>query len=167
MRFLKEVRTVLDNYQLKSGIYHFYRGEYKQAIELLGRALRPREHLSDYDAGIARYYLTQAHLSAAEEADADGELDRAVEQLQAAEAVHPNYPDILFRLARALETAGRLPEAIEKFRRTIELNPKYIEARTALAFALMGSDRADEASQEFQEFFKQTVAGIAQPFREG
>src|SRR5437867_3924444 len=148
MRILKEIRAVLDNYQLKSGIYHFYRGEYKQAIEFLGRALRPGERLSEYDAGIARYYLTQSRLSAAEDADAAGEMHRAVEELKAAAAVHPKYPDIQFRFAHALERAGRMPEAIEKYRRSCEINPNYLEARTGLAFALIATGRTQEASEE-------------------
>ena len=33
MRLLKSVRSQLGNYHLKSNIYHFYRNEFKQAIE--------------------------------------------------------------------------------------------------------------------------------------
>ena len=106
MRLLKEIRSVLGNYHLKSGIYHFYRGEYKQAIEFLARARSSADPLTESDAGMAHYYLTEAHLSAAEEAHAEGDMARQITELRAAVAIDPSFPDILFRLARALERAG-------------------------------------------------------------
>jgi len=42
MRLLKSVRSQLGNYHLKSGIYHFYRNEFKQAIEFFAKALAPQ-----------------------------------------------------------------------------------------------------------------------------
>jgi tetratricopeptide (TPR) repeat protein len=42
-----------------------------------------------------------------------------------------------------------------------------VEARTALAFALITDGQADQAASEFQEIFKQTVAGIEGPYKEG
>jgi tetratricopeptide (TPR) repeat protein len=167
MRILRDIRAVLDNYHIKSGIYHFYRGEYKQAIDFLGRGLSDPKHLAEPDAGIARFYLTQSHLYAAEAAGAEGAFAREIEELGAAAAVNPRYPDIQYRLGRALERAGRLPQAIEKYRRACEINPRYIEARTGLGFALIESGRSEEAAEEFQEVFKITVARIARPFREG
>ena len=167
MRTLKQIRAIIDNYHVKSGIYHFYRGEYKPAIEFLGRAASGGEPLSQTDASMAHYYVTQAHLCAAEEANADGRLERAVEELQAAADANLRFPDIQFRLACALEQAGCVPEAIEKYRLACEINSRYIEARTALAFALMSTGRTQEAGEEFQEVFKQTVDAITGPFREG
>ena len=167
MRILKDIRSIIENYHVKSGLYHFYRGEYKQSIEFLDRALSSADRLTETDAGMARYYLTQAHISAAEEADADGRLTRAVEELTAAAEANLRYPDIQFRLARALEQVGRLPEAIARYRLSCEINPQYLEARTALGFALIAAGQTEEAAVEFQEVFKQAVAGIARPFREG
>ena len=40
MRFLKSIRNLLGNYQLKSGIYHYDRGETVQALDYLTRALQ-------------------------------------------------------------------------------------------------------------------------------
>src|SRR5262245_57128171 len=127
MRILREIRAVLDNYQVKSGIYHFYRGEYKQAIQFLSRALGGGERLPDWDAGIARDFLTHAHLAAAEEAEAEGDLARSASQIEAAVVLNPRFPDIRFRLARALERGGRLSEAVENYRQACALNPRYLD----------------------------------------
>ena len=58
MRLLKEVRNLIGNYHLKSGIYHYYRNEFKQAVDFFRRALKDEPNLSDSDRRIARYYLT-------------------------------------------------------------------------------------------------------------
>lgn len=105
MRILREIRSAFENYQVKSGIYHFYRGEFREAILFLERALSAGERLSDADAAIAREFLTQSHLSSADEAQSAGDLDRAVVALESAAEVNPQFPDIQFRLARALEGA--------------------------------------------------------------
>ena len=35
MRVLKEIRVLVGNYHVKSGLYHFYRAEYRQTIDFL------------------------------------------------------------------------------------------------------------------------------------
>jgi tetratricopeptide (TPR) repeat protein len=59
MRFLRAVRNLLGNYQLKSGIYHYDRGESQQAIEYLTRALGAADS-TESDRAMALYYLTHA-----------------------------------------------------------------------------------------------------------
>ena len=63
MRLLKSIRNMLGNYQLKSGLYHYYRGESKQAIEFLTRAQQVADSSED-DRRMAIYYLTQTHIAA-------------------------------------------------------------------------------------------------------
>ena len=67
MRLLKEVRNLMANYHVKSGIYHYYRNEFKQAVEFFRRALRDEPNLTDSDRRISRYYLTQTFMNSAEE----------------------------------------------------------------------------------------------------
>ena len=40
MRLLNEIRNYIGNYHVKSGVYHYYRNEFKPAVEFLRRALR-------------------------------------------------------------------------------------------------------------------------------
>src|SRR2546426_9415339 len=72
MRLLKSVRSQLGNYHLKSGIYHFYRNEFKQAIDFFAKALQNSEKLDEADLRMIRYYLTQTHITAGELAEGAG-----------------------------------------------------------------------------------------------
>ena len=40
MRVLKEIRVLVGNYHVKSGLYHFYRAEYRPTIDFLRKALQ-------------------------------------------------------------------------------------------------------------------------------
>ena len=39
MRLLSEIRNYMDNYHVKSGVYHYYRNEFSQAAGFLRKAL--------------------------------------------------------------------------------------------------------------------------------
>ncbi len=77
-RLLKSVRNLLGNYQLKSGLYHYYRGEAKQAIEFLTRVVQAPE-TPETDRRMAIYYLAQTHISAAEKSEEQSNLEAAVQ----------------------------------------------------------------------------------------
>src|SRR5512141_2622157 len=123
MRLLKSVRSQLSNYHLKSGIYHFYRNEFKQAIEFFEKALQNPEKLDEADVRMTRYYLTQTHITAGEEAEEAGDLRRAIESYEAALADSPSYPDLCFRIGLLRVRLGAMEEAVEAFRKGVELHP--------------------------------------------
>ena len=100
MRLLSEVRNLMGSYHVKSGIYHFYRNEFKQAVDFFRKALKDEPNLADYDRRTARYYLTQTFVHSAEKMAAKGDLDAAARDYQRAAEVSPDFPDIRFRLGR-------------------------------------------------------------------
>ena len=57
MRLLSEIRSRLGNYHIKSGMFHFYRGEYNQAMEYLEKALASGQLVAS-DESMARSYLS-------------------------------------------------------------------------------------------------------------
>ena len=42
MRLLREVRNLMGSYHVKSGIYHYYRNEFKQAVDNVKPALEAK-----------------------------------------------------------------------------------------------------------------------------
>src|SRR5260221_11698333 len=86
MRLLKEVRNLMGSYHVKSGIYHFYRNEFKQAVDFFTKALKDDPTVSESDRRTARYFLTQTFIHAAEKQAAAGDLEGAArEYLRATE----------------------------------------------------------------------------------
>ena len=141
MRLLSEIRNYLGNYHVKSGVYHYYRSEFSQAIGFLRKALADEETLTEGDRRNARNYLTLSHKGQAQRLAARGEVEEAVEALERATEVQPTYPDIHFLRAQLLERIERREEAIEAYRRAIECHPNYLEARIELAYCLLGAER--------------------------
>jgi tetratricopeptide (TPR) repeat protein len=167
MRLLPEVRNLMGNYHVKSGIYHFYRDEYKQAVDFFRKALKDEPSLSDGDLRMARYYLTQTFVHSAERLAAKGDLEAATRDYSRAAEVSPDFPDIRYRLGKTLEALDRHEEAIHEYRHAVALNDRYGVATTALAFCLLRAGRHAEAADAFSEVFELRVRRIREPFEKG
>jgi tetratricopeptide (TPR) repeat protein len=166
MRFLRPIRNLLGNYQLKSGIYHYDRGESQQAIDYLTRALQAPDS-TDPDRRMALYYLTQAYIGLAEKCEDADEMDKAVEAYHQALAMTPDYPDLHFRLGTLCARLGLIRDAVESFRRAVELNPGYLEARAQMAMLLLRDRQTTQAAREFAEVRDLALQAIDQPYGNG
>jgi len=165
MRLLNEIRNLLGNYHAKSGMYHYYRSEYTQAVEFLRKALKDEENLSAAERRNARHYLTLALMDSAAKLESKGELEAGVEQLRQASEVSPEYPDIHFRLGRLLERLGRQEEAVGQYEEAIEKNAEYLEARVALGFCLLQTGSTTGAAEAFRGALEVRTRRIAAPCR--
>lgn len=167
MQLLKEIRNYIGSYHVKSGVFHYYRKEFQQAIEFLRKALRQDAELNQVDVDYARRYLTLSLLGLAEKEEAKGDLKGCVDELRRAVRNTPGYPDIHFRLALALERQGRLDEAIEAFGKAIKCHPEYLDARIALGFCLLHAGRAEEAITVYEQALALKLELLQRPFRKG
>lgn len=167
MRLLREIRNLMGSYHVKSGIYHYYRNEFKQAVDFFRRALSEGAALPESERRTARYYLTETFLGSAERLERKGDLDAAARDYERAGEVAPTYPDIRFRLGRVLERLGRSAEAIEQYRQAIACNEDYLDARIALAFCLLHAGRHEEAAAVFELARDRKIRQIHHPCEEG
>jgi tetratricopeptide (TPR) repeat protein len=167
MRLLDEVRNLMGNYHVKSGIYHFYRSEFKQAVEFFKKALKDDASLSESDRRMARHYLTQSFVESAEKLVKKGDLEAAARDFGRAVEVSPDFPDIRFRHGRTLEALDRLGEAIDEYRLAVESNEDYEAARTALAFCLLRAGRDDEAAEAFGQVLALRIRQMRDPHEKG
>lgn len=167
MRLLKEIRTLMDNYHLKSGIYHYYRNEFKQAVDFLRKALRDDPKMTDSERQTAVYYLTETFVTSAERLVDRGELTAAAQDFARAVEVNPRYPDIRYRYGKCLEALARSDEAAEQYRRAIDRNPDYLEARVALAFCLMRAGKLAEADEAYEAALTLKIRKLRAPCERG
>jgi tetratricopeptide (TPR) repeat protein len=165
MRLLKEVQNLMGSYHVKSGMYHYYRNEYKQASEFLVKALND-PNLTEADRRNARYYLTLALLDQARRLRDSGETDEALETLRQASEVSPDYPDIHFQLGQMLERMGRLDDAIAEHRAATRCQEQFLDAHVSLAFCLLSQEKRDEAAEAFRVALKIKQLQIETPFHE-
>jgi Tfp pilus assembly protein PilF len=167
MRLLSEIRNYMGNYQLKSGLYHFYRSEFNQAVGFLSKAIADSSKLSEGDCTNARCYITRSFKGLAEKLAAEGQVEEGVEQLRRATAVDPSYPDVHFVTAGLLERLDRRGEAIEAYRRAIACHPGYLDAHVSLGNCLIDDGRCEEASEVFRRAMELKVEQTQRPFRQG
>jgi Tfp pilus assembly protein PilF len=167
MRLLSEIRNYMGNYQLKSGLYHFYRSEFSQAVGFLSKAIADPSKLSEGDQANARCYLTRSLKGLGEKLAAEGKTEEGVEQLRRAVDVDASYPDIHFVTAGLLERLGRRDEAIEAYRRAIACHADYLDAHVSLGNCLIDAGRCGEASEVFRRAMQLKVEQTQGPFRNG
>lgn len=167
MRLLSEVRNYMGNYHVKSGVYHYYRSEYSQAVGFLNKALDDEVTLSEGDRKNSRRYLTLSLKGLAEQKAEAGEMEAAVHELRRAVRVDSGYPDVYFLMARMLERLGRRDEAIEAYRQAVDGHPDYLEAHVALADCLVESGRATQAAELYRRAMELKIEQLQAPFRQG
>jgi tetratricopeptide (TPR) repeat protein len=157
----------MGSYHVKSGIYHFYRNEFKQAVDFFTKALKDEPTVGESDRRAARYFLTQTFIHSAEKLTAAGDLHGAARDYVRAGEVSPEFPDIRFSLGRTYEALNRVDDAIEQYRLAIATNPSYDHARTALAFCLLRAGRDDEAIQAFDAVLALRMRRLQEPHEKG
>ncbi len=83
-----------------------------------------------------------------------GRLDLARQQLERADTLFPNFPEIQKSLADVYLLDGAPARAIPFYRQVLERNPALIPERNNLGVALMRSGRNEAAEAEFREVLR-------------
>ncbi len=94
--------------------------------------------------GLAAYNLGQLLL-------AEGEIERALTELERASRLTPDDPDAHQALGSALALSGRREEAIESFRRALDLSPCFAAAHANLGAAYAEMNRLSEAAAALEK----------------
>jgi Flp pilus assembly protein TadD len=75
----------------------------------------------------------------------------AVEVLQKAVGLRPDFAEAFFNLGNAFYHEGLLDTSIVNYRRAIELRADYADAHNNLGYVLKKKGRAEEAAREFRQ----------------
>ena len=129
------------------GFLFLRRGELDKAISEFQTALdiRSRNTQSHYSLGAA---LIQSNLG---NALARNQLwDAAVDHLQEAVRLRPDYADAYFNLGSVLFQQGRIGEAIAQWQKALAIRPRDAEAHRNVADALRKQGKLKEAIAEYE-----------------
>jgi tetratricopeptide (TPR) repeat protein len=130
------------------GFLFLRRGELDEAISEFQTALdiRSRNTQTHYSLGAA---LIQSNLG---NALARKQFwDAAVDHLQQAIKLRPDYADAYFNLGTVLFQQGRLDQAIAQWRKALEIRPRDAEAHSNVASALRKQGNVKEAISEYEQ----------------
>lgn len=167
MRLLKEVRNLTENYHVKSGMFHYFRGEFRQAEEFFRKALKDEAELSTADRNNARHYMTLSIMDLGDRLRDQGDLEQAVEQFTRAATISEGFPDIHYKLGGVLEDLGEIDRAIAAYREATRRHPKYLEAFVALGFCLLRAGRVEATVDVFENARQLKAQGIKDPYTLG
>ncbi len=151
------------------GIIAHERGNHRDAVDLIGRAIAasPDRSIYHYHLGNAHVGLGQVTAAAeaffrASELDAasfdatynlalarrqEGDLVGAADSYRRAMALRPNDPRVPFNLGNIFEEMGQSAEAMTFFRKALGLDPGFVEAMINLGVCLKNAGRIEEAEQ--------------------
>jgi tetratricopeptide (TPR) repeat protein len=130
------------------GFLFLRRGELDKAISEFQAALdiRSRTTQAHYSLGAA---LIQSNLG---NALARKQLwDAAVDHLQEAVRLRPDYADAYFNLGSVLFQQGRIDQAIAHWRKALEIRPRDAQAHRNVASALRKQGNLKEAISEYEQ----------------
>jgi tetratricopeptide (TPR) repeat protein len=88
------------------------------------------------------------HYYAALDLMAEGQTERAVDELRRSLSADPTFTDAMHGLTRALEDLGRFEEAIEMAKRLSELDPDDVLPHTRLSILYQKKGMIPEAEEE-------------------
>ncbi len=115
------------------GLIAIERGDYDEAIELIGQAIRIKPDYAD------------AHSNLGNSLYRKGQLDEAVAAYQRAIKLNPKHGIAHCNLSAALKDSGRLDDAIASANRAIQINPNSAKAYNNLGNAQERKGQYDDA----------------------
>jgi len=130
------------------GFLFLRRGELDKAILEFQTALdiRSRNTQSHYSLGAA---LIQSNLGNA--LARNQRWDAAIDHLQEAVRLRPDYADAYFNLGSVLFQQGKIDQAIAQWQKTLAINPRDSEAHRNVANALRKQGKVKEAMAEYEQ----------------
>jgi Tfp pilus assembly protein PilF len=130
------------------GFLFLRRGELDKAISEFQTALniRSRNTQSHYSLGAA---LIQSNLGNA--LARNQRWDAAVDHLQEAVRLRPDYADAYFNLGSVLFQQGKIDQAIAQWQKTLTINPRDSEAHRNVADAFRKQGKVKEAVSEYEQ----------------
>jgi tetratricopeptide (TPR) repeat protein len=120
------------------GVVSLQRGQPRQAIELIERALALRPSVAAYHANLSEAYR------------AAGEMGRAAACAEIALRLQPVYPEAANNFGSLLMQMGRIAEAAERFRQAVRDRPDFALAHNNLGNACRVQGDLDSAITHFR-----------------
>lgn len=127
---------------LKKALGYFNKGEYRKAIREFEAYMNSLSGTSAQDREMVRMYMVESYVEHAKQCIRRNKREEAIQTLEKAIAIQPNYADIHAMLGEQYAEMGRLDAATRCFKSALEINPAYFKAR--LMMAKCHSERGDD-----------------------
>jgi tetratricopeptide (TPR) repeat protein len=124
-------------------------GDYTEARKLYGQ-LRKRGGQREAADTFVKGRIANMHADISQAYSDVGMQVEAIQELEKAVSLCPNFPDLRTRLGVQYRDAGDRPRALEQFERAKRDNPEYLQARLMLGVLHLSGGDHDGAEREFK-----------------
>jgi Flp pilus assembly protein TadD len=137
--FLKRFFKFIPKSDYSRALDLFNDGHHRKALRILEALLARHTGEEDLDVATVELFACESHVALSKQRLNDGKLDEAIEEMEKAVALKPNFADLRSNLGGLLMDAGRFDEAREHFLHALKINPKFFKAKINLGRALFVS----------------------------
>lgn len=145
--FLRKLLRFMPRSALGRALGASNRGDFAAAAALLDELLAT----SPAPSADVVLYATEAHLECASAREAAGDWAGALQSLERAATLRPQWADVHQRLGRVCEHLDQPQRARDAYERALAVNPRYFAARLSLARLLMQLEDRAGALRQLQE----------------
>jgi tetratricopeptide (TPR) repeat protein len=172
--FLKQFFKFIPKNDYSRGLDLFNEGHYKKALRIFEDLLARQGGEQELDIATVELFACESHVALSKQRLSDDRLDEAIDEMEKAVALKPDFADLRFNLGGLHMDAGRFEEAKKHFEHALKINPRFFKAKINLArvFYNSGEDKraADTlvgAKEECPNFYKDNLDHLTQMLRLG
>jgi Flp pilus assembly protein TadD len=149
--FLKRLFKFIPRNEFSRALNLYNSGQYRKALKKFEELQGVSEAHQDVDRSTLDLYTCEAHVALSKEHAAQGEIEDAIREMEAAVAVKPMFADLHYMLGTFYAQQNRFEDAEGSFRSSLEINNKFFRARVHLSLALRAMNRYQEAVTELTQ----------------
>ena len=172
--FLKRFFKFVPKSDYSRALDLFNDGHYRKALKIFEDLLARQSHEEDTDLATVELFACEARVALSKQKLNNGKLDEAIEEMETAVALKPEFADLRFGLGSLLMDAGRYDKAKAHFTYALKINPKFFKAKMVFARALYVSGERDRAAEtlggaqaDCPTFYREHLENLLQMVRVG
>ena len=172
--FLKRFFNFVPKNDYSRALDLFNDGHYRKALKIFEDLLARQNYEEDTDLATVELFACESHVALSKQKLNNGKLDEAIEEMETAVALKPEFADLRFSLGSLLMDAERYDKAKAHFIYALKINPKFFKAKMVFARALYVSgeriraaETLDGVQAECPTFYRELLEHLLQTVRAG
>jgi tetratricopeptide (TPR) repeat protein len=167
--FLKRFFNFVPRTDYSRALDLFNEGHYRKALKTFEELLGQKDVREDLDIGTIELFACESHVALSREWSNAGNLVEAINEMEKAVALKPNFADLRYTLGNLYMKEGRHEEAQVHLERALAINPKFFKAAVNLARACFGVARMEDGLKALEvakancpNFYRDQLAQLIQ-----
>ncbi len=146
--FLKKLFNFIPRNEFSKALDLYNRGDYRKALHKFEDLIENNESPENLDLQTIELYACEAHVGLSKYYSDGGDLESAVDEMEKAVALKPNFADLRYNLGNLHFKIGNTDKAVVNLRKSLEINPKFFKARVILSKLLLAGNDIEGCSRE-------------------